>query len=68
LFDQLPPASSTRDRPFPTRMFGARTPSPGAHYLKAVQAAGSEYADAVMAKMREMPINDFMTHDLAPAI
>ncbi len=33
------------------------------HYLKAVQAAGSKDADAVMAKMREMPINDFMTHD-----
>jgi branched-chain amino acid transport system substrate-binding protein len=28
------------------------------HYLKAVQAAGSEDADAVMTKMREMPIND----------
>jgi branched-chain amino acid transport system substrate-binding protein len=33
------------------------------HYLKAMQAAGSEDADAVMIKMREMPINDFMTHD-----
>jgi branched-chain amino acid transport system substrate-binding protein len=33
------------------------------HYLKAVQAAGSDDADAVMTKMREMPINDFMTHD-----
>jgi branched-chain amino acid transport system substrate-binding protein len=28
------------------------------HYLKAVQAAGSDDADAVSAKMREMPIND----------
>ena len=34
-----------------------------AHYLKAVQAAGSDDADAVVTKMREMPINDFMTHD-----
>jgi branched-chain amino acid transport system substrate-binding protein len=33
------------------------------HYLKAIQAAGTKDADAVMAKMREMPINDFMTHD-----
>jgi branched-chain amino acid transport system substrate-binding protein len=33
------------------------------HYLKAVQATGSKDPDAVMAKMREMPINDFMTHD-----
>jgi branched-chain amino acid transport system substrate-binding protein len=29
------------------------------HYLKAVQAAGTTDAKAVMAKMREMPINDF---------
>jgi branched-chain amino acid transport system substrate-binding protein len=33
------------------------------HYLKAVQAAGSDDADAVIAKMREMPINDFMTRN-----
>jgi branched-chain amino acid transport system substrate-binding protein len=32
------------------------------HYLKAVQAAGSTDPDTVMAKMREMPIDDFMTH------
>jgi len=31
------------------------------HYLKAVQAAGTDEAKAVMAKMRELPINDFMT-------
>jgi branched-chain amino acid transport system substrate-binding protein len=31
------------------------------HYLKAVKAAGTVEAKAVMAKMREMPINDFMT-------
>ncbi len=29
------------------------------HYLKAIQAAGTDQADAVMAKMREMPVNDF---------
>ena len=29
------------------------------HYLKAMQAAGSRDAKAVMAKMREMPVNDF---------
>ncbi|ARN83529.1 ABC transporter permease [Methylocystis bryophila] len=34
-----------------------------AHYLKAVQAVGGADAEAVMAKMRETPINDFMTHD-----
>ncbi len=31
------------------------------HYLKAVQAAGTDDAKAVMAKMREMPVNDVMT-------
>ena len=29
------------------------------HYLKAIEAAGTDDAKAVMAKMREMPINDF---------
>lgn len=29
------------------------------HYLRAVNAAGSDEAAAVMAKMKEMPINDF---------
>ncbi|WP_050783469.1 ABC transporter substrate-binding protein [Methylobacterium nodulans] len=31
------------------------------HYLNAVQAAGTKEATAVMAKMREMPVNDFYT-------
>jgi branched-chain amino acid transport system substrate-binding protein len=31
------------------------------HYLKAVQAAGTDEPKAVMAKMREMPVNDVMT-------
>jgi branched-chain amino acid transport system substrate-binding protein len=29
------------------------------HYLKAVQAAGTDDSDAVMAKMRDTPVNDF---------
>lgn len=29
------------------------------HYLKAVEAAGTDEAKAVMAKMKEMPVNDF---------
>jgi branched-chain amino acid transport system substrate-binding protein len=33
------------------------------HYLEAVKALGSKDPDKVMAKMREMPINDFMTKD-----
>jgi branched-chain amino acid transport system substrate-binding protein len=31
------------------------------HYLKAVKAVGSKDPDKVMAKMREIPINDFMS-------
>jgi len=31
------------------------------HYLKAVEAAKTDDADKVMAKMKEMPINDFYT-------
>lgn len=31
------------------------------HYLKAVRAAGTDAAPAVMARMRELPIEDFMT-------
>ncbi|MDP1839969.1 MAG: ABC transporter substrate-binding protein [Reyranella sp.] len=31
------------------------------HYLKAVQAAGTDESKAVMAKMREIPVNDAMT-------
>jgi branched-chain amino acid transport system substrate-binding protein len=37
-------------------MYGAVT-----HYLKAVQAAGTDAAKPVMAKMKALPINDFMT-------
>lgn len=29
------------------------------HYLKAIEAAGTDDTDAVLAKMREMPVNDF---------
>ena len=32
------------------------------HYLKAVRAAGTTDAAAVAAKMRELPVEDFMTH------
>ena len=33
------------------------------HYLKAVAAAGTLDAQTVMAKMREMPVNDFFAHN-----
>jgi branched-chain amino acid transport system substrate-binding protein len=32
------------------------------HYLKAVQAAGTRDSAGVMAQMRAMPVEDFMTH------
>ena len=35
--------------------------SAATHYLKAVQAAGTDEPKAVMAKMREIPVNDVMT-------
>jgi branched-chain amino acid transport system substrate-binding protein len=31
------------------------------HYLKAIRAAGTDEAKAVMSKMKAIPINDFMT-------
>jgi branched-chain amino acid transport system substrate-binding protein len=33
------------------------------HYLKAIRAPGSDDADEVVAELREMKINDFMTKD-----
>ena len=33
------------------------------HYLKAIQAAGTDDADAVMAKMRATPVNDFFAQN-----
>jgi branched-chain amino acid transport system substrate-binding protein len=33
------------------------------HYLKAVQAAGTDETGAVMAKMRELPVNDIFAKD-----
>jgi branched-chain amino acid transport system substrate-binding protein len=31
------------------------------HYLRAIEAAGTDEPKAVMAKMREIPVNDFYT-------
>lgn len=47
-------------RAMPT-MFQASVYSSVLHYLKAIDAAGTDEARAVMAKMRATPINDFMT-------
>lgn len=40
-------------------MLQAGAYSQAAHYLKAVQAAGTKDAEAVMARMRAMPVRDF---------
>ena len=42
-------------------MFQAGIYGAAMHYLKAVKAAGTDEAKAVMTEMRKMPINDFMT-------
>jgi len=52
----------TRHGAPPTEMQAA-VYSSVAHYLKAVAAAGTDEAKAVMAKMRELPVNDFMTRN-----
>lgn len=41
----------------------AATYSGVAHYLKAVKAAGTDEAGAVMKKIKEIPVNDFMTEN-----
>jgi branched-chain amino acid transport system substrate-binding protein len=46
----------------PPTMFQAGTWSAVTHYLRAVQAAGTDAGPAVIERMRSMPINDFMTH------
>jgi len=45
----------------PPTMFQAGIYGAAMHYLKAVKAAGTDEAKAVMTEMRKMPINDFMT-------
>jgi branched-chain amino acid transport system substrate-binding protein len=52
-------AGKNHDRP-PTA-FQASTWGAVTHYLKSVQAAGTDEAGAVIEKMRAIPINDFMT-------
>lgn len=47
----------------PPTAFQASTWGAVTHYLKGIQAAGTDAAPAVMAKMREIPINDFMTRN-----
>jgi branched-chain amino acid transport system substrate-binding protein len=65
-WDMSPEARAFTDRftaakGMPPTMIQAGTYGATMHYLKAVRAAGTDEAKAVMAKMKEMPINDFMT-------
>jgi branched-chain amino acid transport system substrate-binding protein len=65
-WDMSPEARAFSDRfaatkGMPPTMIQAGTYGAALHYLKAVKAAGTDEAKAVMAKMKEMPINDFMT-------
>ena len=65
-YDMTPEARAYTDRftkeiGRPPSFIQAGTYGAALHYLKAVKAAGTDDAKAVMAKMREIPINDFMT-------
>ena len=67
-WDMSPEARAFTDRfaaakGMPPTMIQAGTYGATLHYLKAVKAAGTDEAKAVMAKMKEMPINDFMTRN-----
>ena len=67
-WDMSPEARAFTDRfaaakGMPPTMIQAGTYGAALHYLKAVRAAGTDEAKAVMAKMKEMPINDFMTRN-----
>jgi branched-chain amino acid transport system substrate-binding protein len=48
----------------PPNMLQAGLYSGVMHYLKAVQAAGTDEAKAVSQKMRELPVNDFYNKDV----
>jgi branched-chain amino acid transport system substrate-binding protein len=45
----------------PPTMFQAGIYSAATHYLKAVKAAGTDEAGAVMTEMKRIPVDDFMT-------
>jgi len=67
-YDMTPEARTftdrfTKERGRPPSFIQAGTYGAVMHYLKAVQAAGTDEAKAVMAQMKKLPINDFMTKD-----
>lgn len=47
----------------PPTMFQAGIYSAAMHYLKSVKEAGTDETQAVLAAMRKLPVNDFMTKD-----
>jgi branched-chain amino acid transport system substrate-binding protein len=67
-YDMTPEAKAYTDRftkeiGRPPSFIQAGTYGAVTHYLKAVKAAGTDEAKAVMAKMKELPVNDFMTRN-----
>jgi len=65
-YDMTPQARAYTDRftkqiGRPPSFIQAGTYGAVMHYLKAVKAAGTDEAKAVMAQMKKLPINDFMT-------
>ena len=65
-YDMTPEARAYTDRftkemGRPPSFIQAGTYGAVMHYLKAVKAAGTDEAKAVLAEMRKQPINDFMT-------
>jgi branched-chain amino acid transport system substrate-binding protein len=67
-YDMTPEARAFTDRfakeiGRPPSFIQAGTYGAVLHYLKAVKAAGTDEAKAVLAEMRKMPINDFMTRN-----
>jgi branched-chain amino acid transport system substrate-binding protein len=65
-YDMTPEARAYTDRftkeiGRPPSFIQAGTYGAVLHYLKAVKAAGTDEAKAVLAEMHKMPINDFMT-------
>jgi len=65
-YDMTPEARAYTDRftkeiGRPPSFIQAGTYGAVLHYLKAVKAAGTDEAKAVLAEMKKMPINDFMT-------
>ncbi|WP_298960053.1 ABC transporter substrate-binding protein [uncultured Methylobacterium sp.] len=47
----------------PPTMFQAGIYSAATHYLKAIREAGTDETQAVLAAMRKLPVNDFMTRN-----